>query len=714
MTSISQLFENIKRETAEEIGLSFDGKINSTASKSCGASLGKSSLILGSRPCHERSSIFSCYRRENPDTRPALGDSDDENEEDCIGLDNSAVSAEQDVTARLDAHRSSRRLCSAIMSHDSKIRLEGLNSLLLSIEHLIPNESQVPPLDYLPPYDPCRIALTHRSTGAIVSDMDTRAWEQWDRTHTSVMSQFYPTPTEGKYHEKCKNIAKSQYHQQLQTLFDGCGSALFRCFGNKIEKCRSMTILSIISFSLAGIDTSKHRALLFPAIFARYPPVSFDSDMNVFVHNSEEHERHRRGGAIVRQDREGILSTATRAVSVVEPSEEIRLLLCDLLESLVRAGSARNEINSLDPYFADIVLALYSNLRDPYPELIVRSSLLLVQMMRIPQWEVGAKHFALGIARGVTSSLRHRKAKVRLAALELFEASVCVPNREKIRGAGTDAIVDLIGFREENVLPVAAFYDAQSGVSVNILAELTSDKNIKVRLKCCEMLAYLLTCLPDRQEHTTRLLPYLLSFHMDPVESICQKAEEAVGKVGEHYEAEHPEEIVERRQYGVDGDEARLNRSPISFPSLFSRRPRLGARLFVRNNTKRFLSTVLNELESWQSKTRKQSAELLLILVAYCEEHITMGLNTTLPMIIRGMQLAQSDYDGKQTEAVLLEVLHLIGRHLDPTLYIPIVLHPILADVRLPTSFTESGRMTTRARSIRATALAKLLEGFYF
>lgn len=39
-------------------------------------------------------------------------------------------------------------------------------------------------------------------------------------------------------------------------------------------------------------------------------------------------------------------------------------------------------------------------------------------------------------------------------------------------GSGTEAITDLVGFREENVLQVAAFY--KSDVQINYLAELIS------------------------------------------------------------------------------------------------------------------------------------------------------------------------------------------------------------------------------------------------
>ena len=66
---------------------------------------------------------------------------------------------------------------------------------------------------------------------------------------------------------------------------------------------------------------------------------------------------------------------------------------------------------------------------------------------------------------GTLGIMRHRNPKVRIAAIELFEASVSLPDRAKLKGAGTEAILDLVGFREVKVLSVAAFYDTTCGYS---------------------------------------------------------------------------------------------------------------------------------------------------------------------------------------------------------------------------------------------------------
>lgn len=112
------------------------------------------------------------------------------------------------------------------------------------------------------------------------------------------------------------------------------------------------------------------------------------------------------------------------------------------------AGGAER---TLDAYYADIIFAVQTGLRDPFPDLRVDACTLLVQLLRIPHWEQGSKYFATGLARSALLGCRHRNTNVAIAAIALFEASVSVPDRAKKKGAGTAAINDLVGFREENV-----------------------------------------------------------------------------------------------------------------------------------------------------------------------------------------------------------------------------------------------------------------------
>ena len=359
---------------------------------------------------------------------------------------------------------------------------------------------------------PSRIVLTHKQN-AMVSDMPSEEhaphWAAWQKTHSSLMSQFLedkssapaqPPPSmqplisndnandevEGKSSALCTTISIAQENEtrkHLQFLLDGTANSLFRRISDASEKCRELALHAINMLILNANDLTKHVSYLLPALLARYPPSYFDQELNIFVHDMEAHEGYRRGVANERQDKANLVH-GLKKIEVIEPSEEVRLLLCDIVGSLLKAGINYGSVSILNPYFSDLILILQSQLRDPFPLLKCRASMILIQMMRIPQWESGAMVFATGIARACIVNLRHRNAKVRLATLSLFEAAVGVPNRAKVRGAGTDAIADVVGFREENVLPVAAFYNSSCGVSVNALAEVCQDKNATVRARC--------------------------------------------------------------------------------------------------------------------------------------------------------------------------------------------------------------------------------------
>jgi hypothetical protein len=108
-----------------------------------------------------------------------------------------------------------------------------------------------------------------------------------------------------------------------------------------------------------------------------------------------------------------------------------------------------------------------------------------------------------------------------------------------------------VGFREDNVLPIASFYKAE--VQVNHLAELVIDKSLPVREELARFLYVLLTEIGDRYDHHTRLLPYVLDLLTDESSTVATVALATLQKCGQEYESEHEDEIRDRRQYGIDG-----------------------------------------------------------------------------------------------------------------------------------------------------------------
>ena len=75
-----------------------------------------------------------------------------------------------------------------------------------------------------------------------------------------------------------------------------------------------------------------------------------------------------------------------------------------------------------------------------------------------------------------------------------------------------------------------------------------------------------------------RLLPYLLDLLTDNAKSVSSSALNCLRKCGQQYEEEHADDIIEKRQYGIDGDD-RINLEKV-LPFPFIERPRIGKDTF--------------------------------------------------------------------------------------------------------------------------------------
>jgi hypothetical protein len=448
------------------------------------------------------------------------------------------------------------------------------------------------------------------------------------------------------------NMSAADYSE----VFRDICKHIFKRYADPIEKCRELALRLTRDFFERSSDVVPVLGYFFPVLMQRLPPgIAYDEELKIFVSDIEAHEAYKRGKACERQDKVGVVGVATH--TVVESSEEIRHLACRTLGCLVRKMISAGGSAILHPYFHEIIMYLQTQLRDPFPELKQEACEIIELLARTEEFNIGMKFFAVALVRGILPVLRHRHAKVRASAVTALTACMCVPDRAKMKGSGTEAIPDLVGFREENVLPIAAFYTAD--VQINYLAELMTDRSVQVREKVVLMLKEFLTELGDRYDHQTRLLPYLLDLLTDEADSVSSVALACLRHCGKQYEDEHPNDIIERRQYGVDGDRGINLEKPLPRP--FTERPRIGVRLYVRGNTARFLKGLVNELTNWVSATRLKSAKLLKVIVVLCEEHLTVEAHYLLPAFIKALMFAKDDGD-KELYAVLIEVYELYGR----------------------------------------------------
>ncbi|CAM9297184.1 unnamed protein product [Ectocarpus sp. 12 AP-2014] len=504
-----------------------------------------------------------------------------------------------------------------------------------------------------------------------------------------------PTPAQSAPSSGPNEAPASFLEEVLSLLMEELAKVVFKGLTDPAEACREASIKAVALFMEHVPDLTPHLAYLFPVLMARAVPAGslYDPSLELFVHDNDEHEAYKRGRATERQDQH-----LPQVQHIAEGSEELRLSLCRMVGRMLANLMNRGTIGVLRPYLDDTILLLVSQFRDPYSAVKVEALSIVTKLVLHPHVEQGMKFYAVGISRATLPHLRHRHAKVRLVAIKALRLAVMVPDRAKVKGAGTSAIVDLVGFREDNVLPIAAFY-GRGDTTVNYLAELTTDRSVSVRVETTAMLGDWLTSLPDRYDHQTRLLPYVLNAIADEAEVVSTIAVETLSKCGAEYERDHQDDIIERRQFGVDGDIRANHTKPLPHP--FSGRPRIGARLYVRGNTRRFLMPLLAEMSNWISKTRLQSALLFRTLVVYCEEHLTVETHKLIPHLQRALHLATNEKD-HLLEKIILDCCELVGRYVVPESYLPHVLSRIKEEPEVD---------PTGSRATLLSILWKLMEG---
>jgi hypothetical protein len=142
----------------------------------------------------------------------------------------------------------------------------------------------------------------------------------------------------------------------------------------------------------------------------------------------------------------GMATTARRRGSgPVEEVEENRLLLAKLLRSIVRHSG-----KAIGAYAADVAAMLMSSVADPSPE--VSQELCACCEDYAVKLGLRLRQVAKAMIGAVTPLLGAKRQKVRCSALKAI--------RKLVACGGSEAVLDLTGFRDPNLIPVKAFYEA--------------------------------------------------------------------------------------------------------------------------------------------------------------------------------------------------------------------------------------------------------------
>lgn len=296
----------------------------------------------------------------------------------------------------------------------------------------------------------------------------------------------------------------------------------------------------------------------------------------------------------------------------LEPSEEIRASMHSFIRTLVHAADKKCAYAA-----SEIVELLEEGHFDSFHSVVIETCHTAKALARA----LGRRLQPVGrqLVRMHAPSLGHRRARVRAEAVDAVR---CVAHC-----GGHDAILDLVGFRHPNVVPIKAFYEGDQ--RVNFFGKLASDSSTRVRERFAATLEDWITNLPERKEHESRFVPFALAVLADSAPEVSNRAFAALDALGrEREESERPDEL---RQRLVNDPQRSL--PPLELTPL-QHRPRLGTRVAVQENLTAVIPASLSELTSWQSETRAASAQLLHVALSLAEESATQHVPQLVPTLV--------------------------------------------------------------------------------
>lgn len=132
-------------------------------------------------------------------------------------------------------------------------------------------------------------------------------------------------------------------------MFEELAKPLFKRFGDPSEQCRELSVKVATHCLSTVLNLTPHLAYFFPALLRRMPQGHmYDPEMSIFIHDIDAHEAHKRGRANVRQDK-AEFAPGSSIHTVVEPSEEMRLLVLKMLSATVTSILMRGSSTLIHP-----------------------------------------------------------------------------------------------------------------------------------------------------------------------------------------------------------------------------------------------------------------------------------------------------------------------------------------------------------------------------
>ncbi|KAI5072204.1 hypothetical protein GOP47_0012310 [Adiantum capillus-veneris] len=435
-------------------------------------------------------------------------------------------------------------------------------------------------------------------------------------------------------------------HALQHFLEEMLAKPLLRRFADSSEKCRLHSISLLSEFLMLNPQSI---AVLLPYIVSviseRFPLQAVPSKSS-FSSSEAEYK--------------GIL---------MEPSEEVRLLLIQLVHSLIK------EVQSLiGPFGSDIASILMCAAADKDPVVLVEVCSTLKLFAEVMEGVL--KPVSKNLIFSILHALSHNRCRVRVVAIQAIEMLVLCGAHE--------TLYQLTAYRDPNIIPISEFY--HPSVKTQYLALLASDRSIKVREALLRTVTRWLLELPERREHEIRLLPYVLNGFIDENKELQGLAFDMMECIGQQYERENEDEVKDVKQYLTEDIEIlAILKNGFQLPSFLKYRPCLGARIMVKRSFSIMLQALAADIQAWQQEPRLLAAKLLYVVLAFVEENATMHL----PSLI--LILMKTCLDPSISEKIE-ECAKLVGHFVQPSAFLDILIPRISSDYFADAAIQDKGR----------------------
>ncbi|KAJ3331441.1 HEAT repeat-containing protein 2 [Blyttiomyces sp. JEL0837] len=390
---------------------------------------------------------------------------------------------------------------------------------------------------------------------------------------------------------------------------------LLRCVSDPIEKCRELSIRILAGFTPLVHDLTVSLPYTLP-----------------------------------------VLSSRLSQPDIVEPAEELRLMLVSALVDLVNNAGI-----TFSPGVEETVKILTRTLSDPFADVKKESCKLVIALAQHTPRNLAMS--GATVAKALIPSLQHKHSAVRVIALQALQEALLVD------ASGLDDVSD-------------------------VLRALSMDRNSAVREALYATVAALLMRLVDRYSLGYKVLPFMLAGLTDELPNLRDFCRGKLEEIGALYEKEWEDRLKDELDYTMGVGNINLNPD----------RPRVGLRHLARDNTQKVVNKLIEGMQDWNAEVRAKSAAILESFILYAEANITGYIGTLLPVLYKTLA-GDEAHVLKNT----MSVAEMLGRFVNPDLYIDLLLSHASSNSSGTTAF-RIGCLRTLHRLLYGTPPERLVE----